>query len=245
MKISIGIGSLVGLILALPAMAADEQAIEERIRALVPEVETLAIAETPVPGLMEVQLNNDIIYMSKDGRYLMQGRLIDLETQNDLTDTAKSGLRRERIADLDSADMVSFGPEDAEFELMVFTDTDCGYCRRLHEQIDAYVDEGIRINYLAFPRAGIESATYETMVSVWCASDRQSAMTTAKSGQKPPKAECDNPVEEQYLLGQALGVTGTPALLTPNGDLIPGYVPPGELKKRLQGLADASASSAD
>lgn len=243
MKIFTAIGSLVGLILALPAVAADEQAIEERIRALVPEVETLAIAETPVPGLMEVQLNNDILYMSADGRYLMQGRLIDLETQRDLTDTAKSVLRRERIADLDPADMVSFGPEDAEHELMVFTDTDCGYCRRLHEQIDAYVDEGIRINYLAFPRAGLESKTYETMVSVWCASNPQAAMTTAKSGEQPPKAECENPVEEQYKLGQALGVTGTPALLTPNGDLIPGYVPPEQLKQRLEGLSGASASS--
>lgn len=225
-----------GILLSGLATAADEQAIEERIRALVPEVNNLAIAETPVPGVMEVQLNNDIIYMSADGRYLMQGRLIDLETKQDLTDSAKSGLRREQIAALDQADMVSFGPEDSEFELMVFTDTDCGYCRRLHEQIDEYVDAGIKINYLAFPRAGVGSKTYNTMVSVWCAEDRQQAITVAKSGGQPPKAQCDNPVEEQYQLGQSMGVTGTPALLTPNGDLIPGYVPPAQLRERLQKL---------
>lgn len=225
------------------ATAADENAIEERVRALVPEIETLAIAETPVPGVMEVQLNNEILYMSEDGRYLMQGRLVDLETQTDLTDAAKSVLRREKIAELEETDMVSFGPEDADYELMVFTDTDCGYCRRLHEQIEDYVDAGIRINYLAFPRAGVGSETYETMVSVWCADDRQEAMSTAKAGSQPEPAQCDNPVEEQYQLGRSLGVTGTPSMITPNGEMIPGYVPPQQLRQRLDGLTRARASA--
>ena len=192
---------------------------------------------------MEVQLNNEIVYMSEGGRYLMQGRLIDLETQTDLTDAAKTVVRREKIAALDESQMVSFGPEDADYELMVFTDTDCGYCRRLHEQIDEYIDEGIRINYLAFPRAGIDSKTYETMVSVWCADDPQSAMSTAKAGNQPPKAQCENPVEEQYQLGRALGVTGTPSLVTPDGNMIPGYVPPKQLRQRLESLKTNQASA--
>lgn len=227
------------LALVAPAKAEDETAIEQRIRMLVPEVNSLAIAETPVPGVLEVQLNNDIIYMSEDGRYLMQGRLIDLDSQTDLTDAAKAGLRREQIAGLDRAEMVSFGPDDAEFDLLVFTDTDCGYCRRLHDQIDEYSAEGIRINYLAFPRGGVNSETFSTMVSVWCAEDRQAAMSTAKAGGKPPRAQCDNPVEAQYQLGQSLGVTGTPALLTPDGSLIPGYVPPKQLRQRLESLNGA------
>lgn len=235
--------SALGLALAAQVSAADEDAIEERVRALVPEIETLAIAESPIPGVMEVQLNNEIIYMSANGRYLMQGRLVDLETQTDLTDAAKSVLRREQLADLDQSQMISFGPKDADYELMVFTDTSCGYCRRLHEQIDDYVSEGIRINYLAFPRAGVDSATYATMVSVWCADDPHQAMTTAKSGQTPPKAKCDNPVEEQYRLGKSLGVTGTPAMMTPNGEMIPGYVPPKQLRQRLDSLSKARASA--
>ncbi len=243
MRIYSGVISLLALAFVAQVSAADEQAIEERVRALVPEVETLAIAETPVDGVMEVQLNNEIIYMSEDGRYLMQGRLIDLETQTDLTDATKSVLRREKLNDLDEAQMVSFGPDDAEFELMVFTDTDCGYCRRLHEQIEDYNDEGIRINYLAFPRAGIGSETYNTMVSVWCADDRQSAMNTAKSGKQPPEAECENPVEEQWRLGKSLGVTGTPSMMTPDGDMIPGYVPPRQLRQRLETLSKNQASA--
>lgn len=243
MRIITGVIAALGLAHAGLAVSADEQAIEERVRALVPEIKTLSIAETPVPGVMEVQLNNEIIYMSEDGRYLMQGRMVDLETQKDLTDAAKSVLRRKKLSELDESQMVSFGPEDADYELMVFTDTDCGYCRRLHEQIDAYIDEGIRINYLAFPRAGVGSDTYDTMVSVWCSDDRQSAMNTAKAGNQPPKAQCDNPVEEQYRLGKSLGVTGTPSMMTPDGDMIPGYVPPEQLRQRLESLSGAQASA--
>lgn len=243
MSIVLRVGAVLALALSGTVVAADEAAIEERVRSVVPEVRSLAIAETPVPGLMEVQLNNDIVYMSEDGRYLLQGRLIDLETQVDLTDSAKSVQRRAKLAELDESEMVSFGPEDAEFELMVFTDTDCGYCRRLHEQIDEYVDAGIRINYLAYPRAGTGSETFNTMVSVWCADDRQEAMTTAKAGGKPERNQCDNPVEAHYELGQSLGVTGTPSMMTLNGDMIPGYVPPDQLRERLQSLSESTAST--
>lgn len=231
-----------GLLLAGGTAAADNGAIEERMHALVPDIETLVIANSPIPGVMQVQLNNEILYMSESGRYLMQGRLIDLETQTDLTDAAKTVLRREALAEVDKSETITFGPEDADYELMVFTDVSCGYCRRLHGQIEEYANEGIRINYLAFPRAGKASETYDTMVSVWCAEDPQSAMTTAKSGGEPARATCDNPVADQYELGRSLGVTGTPSMMTADGDMIPGYVPPRQLRERLDSLAGKSAS---
>lgn len=243
MKIFAGMIGVFGLLLAGWAAAADDNAIEERVRALVPEVETLVIANSPIPGVMQVQLNNEILYMSESGRYLMQGRLIDLETQTDLTDAAKTVLRREALSEVDKSEMVSFGPEDADYELTVFTDTSCGYCRRLHGQIDDYIAQGIRINYLAFPRAGTESDAYSTMVSVWCADDRQSAMNTAKSGSEPPRATCENPVADHYELGRSLGVTGTPSIMTADGNMIPGYVPPSQLRERLEGLASKAASA--
>lgn len=224
------------LLAATAVFATDYAEIEERISSLVSEVRELSIAETPVPGLMQVRVNSEIIYMSDDGRYLLQGRFIDLETQTDLTDTAQASLRRERLADLNSDEFVSFGPEDADYEVMVFTDPDCGYCRRLHEQMEEYASNSIRIHYLAFPRAGVGSQTYDKMVSVWCAHDRQGAMDIAKAGETPPRATCDNPVDEQYQLGQSLGVTGTPSMMTFNGDMIPGYVPPEQLRARLESL---------
>src|SRR5690625_184201 len=239
--ISTVVVSLAGLVIASAAVA-DQDAITKRVSGLVPEIETLNIAETPLPGVMEVQVNGEIIYMSEDGRYLMQGRLVDMNTQTDLTDAAKSVLRREAVSQLDDDEMVIFGNGSADYELMVFTDVDCGYCRRLHQQIEEYTEAGIRVKYMAFPRAGVGSETYDKMVSIWCADDPQRAMTIAKSGQQPAPARCDNPVEEQYRLGKQLGVTGTPSLITPNGEMIPGYVPPQQLRERLDRLAQARSS---
>lgn len=235
-------GLLALLLMAGHVVAAETAAIEQRLATIVPDMNQVTIAETPVPGLLEVRIGGDIVYMSEDGRYLFQGRVIDMDTQTDLTDAAMSGVRKEQLASLDNADFVSFGNNDAEYDVLVFTDPDCGFCRRLHDQMDEYEAAGIRINYMAFPRAGIGSETYNKMVSVWCAEDRQGAMDIAKSGGTPPAASCDNPVDEQYQMGQALGVTGTPSILTMNGDIIPGYVPPEQLRERLERLAEANGS---
>lgn len=231
---------LIALVLSLSlagmAGATDFEAVEGRISDLVPDMSQVAISETPMPGLLQVRVGGDIVYMSEDGRYLVQGRMIDMDTQVDLTDQAMSGIRKEQLANLDRSEFVTFGNGESDYEVLVFTDPDCGYCRRLHEQIDAYIESGIQVNYLAFPRAGIGSPTHEKMVSIWCADDRQGAMDIAKSGGTPESATCENPVAQQYELGKSVGVTGTPSILTFNGDIIPGYVPPQQLRERLQSL---------
>jgi len=236
--------------MALPALAllfvataanADPAAIEQRLEGLVDDVSSVAIAETPLPGIMEVRIGSDIVYMSDDGRYLFQGRVVDLDTQRDLTDAAMADVRRDQLNGLDRADFVTFGNDDADYELLVFTDPDCGFCRRMHEKVDEYTAAGIRIHYLAFPRAGEGSQTYNKMVSVWCADDPNGAMDIAKAGGTPRAATCSNPVMDQYRLGQALGVTGTPSLMTFDGDIIPGYVPPDQLRDRLDRLAEANS----
>ena len=231
------------LVVSISATADDKySAVEERIRALAPNATSLAISETPIEGILMVQIGGDIIYASADGRYMIQGRVIDLETREDLTEGAKSGMRKELLASVDTSKQISFTPEDPTFELTVFTDIDCGYCRKLHDQVEEYNEHGIAIKYMAFPRAGIGSRSYEKFVSVWCAEDQQAAMTLAKSGADPDPAQCDNPVAQQYQLGQELGVTGTPALLTPEGMLIPGYVPPEQLRQRLDKMAQSAAA---
>jgi thiol:disulfide interchange protein DsbC len=164
-----------------------------------------------------------------------------MDTREDLTEGAKAELRREIIASVDSTKQISFSPEEPVHELMVFTDIDCGYCRKLHAQVAEYNEHGIAINYMAFPRAGIGSRSYEKAVAVWCAEDPQEALTQAKLGADPDPDQCDNPIAEQYQLGMELGVTGTPALLTHNGQLIPGYVPPEQLRQRLDAMEAATA----
>ena len=228
------------------ALAQDDplSEIEKKIRKLVPGASSIAISETPLNDLYQVQVGNEIYYATADAKYLIIGRIIDMDTRVNITDQAKSSIRKNLLVGLDASEQIKFSPAEPEYELLVFTDIDCGYCRKLHNQIDDYMAEGIAINYVAFPRAGLNSHSFEKFVSVWCADDQQAALTLAKNGDEPVPLQCDNPVGEQYELGRSLGVTGTPALVTNDGTLIPGYVPPAQLKARLLAL-DAELAQSD
>jgi thiol:disulfide interchange protein DsbC len=229
---------------SLAAQAQDDfSVVEERIRGLAPNAESIAIAETPIEGLLLVQVGGDVVYATADGQFLFQGRLVNLDTREDLTETAKTNMRRELLAGMDTSKQITFSPENPEYDLTVFTDIDCGYCRKLHAQVKEYNENGIAIHYMAFPRAGIGSHSYEKAVSVWCAADQQTALTLAKQGAEPDPEHCENPIAEQYELGRALGVTGTPAILTSNGTLIPGYIPPEKLRERLDEMAGVKVAS--
>ena len=239
------LAGLTGVLLtvSLTAVAEDDYSkVEERIRTLAPNANSIAISETPIEGILMVQVNGDIVYTTSDGKYLIQGRLVDMDTREDLTESAKADIRKELMIGIDTSSQITFAPDEPEYELMVFTDIDCGYCRKLHAQMEEYNEQGIAISYMAFPRAGVGSRSYEKAVSVWCAEDQQEAMTQAKQGADPDPMQCENPIAEQYQLGMQLGVTGTPALLTPDGALIPGYVPPEKLRQRLDAWAATVAA---
>jgi thiol:disulfide interchange protein DsbC len=221
----------------------DNNVVEDRIRALAPNAESIAIAETPIDGILMVQVGGEILYATADGKFLIQGRVINLDTREDLTESAKTKNRKALLAGTDMSQQITFSPENPQYDVTVFTDIDCGYCRKLHAQVEEYNESGIAIHYMAFPRAGIGSHSYEKAVAVWCADDQQSAMTLAKQGAEPDPEHCDNPIAEQYKLGIALGVTGTPAILTNDGALIPGFIPPEQLRERLDQMAGVEAVS--
>lgn len=214
--------------------------LEEKIRNLAPGATIIAVSETPIDGLLQVQINSDIVYVTDDGKYLLQGQIMDIDTRINITDQAKSGIRLGLLSELNPDEQISFSPVEPKYDLLVFTDIDCGYCRKLHKQMSEYNDAGIAIHYMAFPRAGIGSASYDKFVSVWCADDQKVALTLAKNGDDPEPLNCPNPIADQYELGREIGVTGTPALVTTDGTLIPGYVPPQQLRKRLESLAAPS-----
>jgi len=222
---------------AEPADGNNYSVVEERLRALVPNAKTIAISESPINGILQVQINSDIVYVTEEGQYLLQGQIIDLDTRDNITDQAKSGIRMGLLNDLNKDEQISFAPEETKYDLLVFTDLDCGYCRKLHNQMAEYNEEGIAIHYLAFPRAGVGSTSYDDYVSVWCADDQQEAMTLAKNGADPEPKKCPNPVADQYSLGHEIGVTGTPSMVTLDGTMIPGYMPPAQLRQRLESLA--------
>ena len=218
-----------------PAHAAGDvpPALSARLAALVPDMEPDHVVETPLDGVYEVRFGSVIVYLSADGRYMLRGDLMDLDARRNFTEEARQSTRAEAVGALGEASMIVFAPDTVKHTVTVFTDVDCGYCARLHRQMADYNRLGIRIRYTAFPRAGIGSPTYDKMVSVWCAADQHTAMTDAKAGMSVEAVRCDNPVSDHYEAGQAIGVTGTPAIVLESGELIPGYVPPQELASRL------------
>ncbi len=220
--------------------ASPEQTIREMLQQAVPGITISQIEPAPIKGLYEVMVGADLMYVTSDGRYFFNGHIVDLKTREDLTEPRLAQARKHLIDQIGESQMIIFGPADAKHTITVFTDVECGYCRKLHSQIADYGKEGIRIRYLFFPRAGKGSPAYDEAVSVWCAGDdnaRRTAMTDAKAGRPIATKTCANPVDAHMALAEQLGLRGTPAIVTEQGDLIPGYVEPKRLAAELNAKA--------
>jgi len=194
------------------------------------------ITATQISGLYAVRDGSKILYLSADGRYLLHGELYDLSTgePENLTEKSLQGLRKQLINSVPANEFITFKAKNEKYKINIFTDIDCGYCRKLHSEIEDYLAEGISINYLFFPRAGLNSDAYKKAVSVWCADDKNEAMTIAKMGTGVlEKKTCKNPVKEHMALGDKIGVRGTPMMVTNDGTVFPGYVPAKQLAKAL------------
>lgn len=225
-----------GLLLTLStltSMAAEpDQAIRKTLMKIQPDLPIEAISESAMPGIFQVQLKGGrLLYASADGQFLLQGNLYQMRGEDivNLTEEHASAEAAKLLAKTPVSEMVVFAPEKPKTHITVFTDTDCGYCQKLHAEVPELNRLGVEVRYMAFPRQGVGSHGYNTLVSVWCSKDRQQAMNLAKSRKEVPSANCDNPVAKQYELGQMIGVNGTPAILLANGQLIPGYQPAPEL----------------
>lgn len=236
---------LLTLLFTLNVSAENDVATYQKALAKItsPNVKVTSVFDTPIDGIKELMVNTgrgtDIVYMSEDGQYLIQGSIFDIDRRVDITDQKKAGLRVKTLADFSGDARINYFPDDMEYQVTVFTDIDCGYCRKLHSEMQAYNDAGIGISYLFFPRSGLKTASYDKAVSVWCAADQHKAMDQAKAGEQVAEKQCDNPVTEQYQAGLNVGVTGTPALILEDGTMMPGYLPPQQLKQRLDALQAA------
>lgn len=225
------------LILAVPytAIAADK-AVEEKIVLGLQKVDSNLIPDkisaTKIPGLYEVIIGAEVIYASEDGNYILQGDMFELQEVGkvfSVTEETEKQARSSILKTLNQDDYIEFAPETVKQTLYVFTDITCGYCRKLHSDVPELNENGIAIRYLAYPRGGIESMGAFELTSVWCAEDRNKAMTEAKAGTTQDHKECDNPVAKEYKLGNSFGVSGTPAIFLENGFRVPGYLPPEKL----------------
>jgi thiol:disulfide interchange protein DsbC len=223
------------------AQAADTNAgIKKSVESKLPGIEIDSITLIEQAGLYEVVANGQIVYFTKDLGFLVQGEVTSLETRENLTELKRTSIRKQALATIQEKDLIVYEPKKTLHTVTVFTDIDCGYCRKLHQEMAEYNELGIRVRYMAYPRAGIGSESYDKAVSVWCSADKHAAMDRAKSGQELSDATCDNPVSSHYELGGKMGVRGTPALFLESGDVLPGYVPP----KRLIGILNERAKLA-
>ncbi len=226
-----------GLLASGPTLAADDPAIEAvraKMGTMFEEIKPENVNASPIDGWYTVQKGSIVAYVSKDGRYLLQGDLIDLDEQVNLSERSRVDARRVLISSLDDDQGILFSPQEVKYRVTVFTDVECTYCRKLHSQIDDYLAQGIEIRYMLYPRNGPASPSWSTSENVWCASDRQGALTAAKLDHTFASHKCNaSSVTESYMLGQDVGLTGTPAIVFEDGTLISGYLPPEALAARL------------
>jgi thiol:disulfide interchange protein DsbC len=193
---------------------------------------------SPIQGIYELTRGAEIAYVTSDGKYAITGDLYDLAANDDLTETHRREARVQLMAAVPESDMVIFGPRDAKYTVTIFTDVDCGYCRKLHSQMAEYNHLGVRVRYLLYPRTGPNTSSWTKAEQVWCSANRNEALTRAKLGQELPVKPCaNNPVARSYALGRDFALDGTPAIVMADGEMLPGYVPPDVLAKHLQDAA--------
>lgn len=229
------INLLLSLVVAFAVfnVIASEQDIRNGLKMLIPDVEVTRVNKTMIDNIYEVLIDTDVIYVTGDARFIFKGDLIDIWEQRNISKDIREEIRASFLKRVLANEYIEFPSENNKHTIYVFTDVDCGYCRKLHMDVPILNEKLITVRYLAYPRGGIESYTYEKMVDIWCAEDRSQAMTDAKSGVPVKAADCKNPVASQYELGQKMGVQGTPAIFLEDGRSMPGYMPPDKLLEVL------------
>lgn len=225
-----------------------EKTVRDALTSFAPKVQIDSIKPAPMPGFYQVIASGQLVYISTDGKYMLNGSLVDLNTKQDLGDSNWASYRKAELAKIPAAQRIVFAPPNPKHTVTVFTDVTCGYCRELHKHIEELNKAGIAVEYLAWPREGVtttagrDTPTYTEMVSVWCSADRKASFTAAIiDGHAPKSATCPNTVRQDFDLGLKLGVSGTPAVIAEDGSMIGGYLSPAQMVHALDGLASKQA----
>ncbi|MBI4695431.1 MAG: DsbC family protein [Gammaproteobacteria bacterium] len=237
MKPSKLLAALCLLAVACATRAEDDlqKRLTARIRSVLPDAKVTSVKPAPIAGLYEIMIGPSLLYMTEDGKFIVKGDIFDVAAKHNVTMSRRAQARVEGFKSLGPDSMIEFAPASGQAKrtLYVFTDIDCGYCRKLHKDIKTLTDAGIAVRYLAFPRTGLNSESYNKAVAVWCAPDRKQALTDAKNGKTVESKECPNPVKDHFRMGEAMGVHGTPAVYLDTGEELGGYIPPGEIVRML------------
>jgi thiol:disulfide interchange protein DsbC len=193
---------------------------------------------SPIPGIYQFAQGAEVSYLTADGRFFLDGNLYDMDSRQNLTEALRTHARLAMINAIPESEMLIFGPKNPKYTITVFTDVDCAYCRKLHSEMAELNRLGVRVRYMFYPRTGPNTESWKKAEVVWCSPDRNDALTRAKAGaQLDMNKTCGaTPVAREFALGQSIGVRGTPAIVTENGDYIAGYSPPGELVQQIKDL---------
>lgn len=230
---------------AAPAAEGELAALKARLAPRLPEISLDSLRpSSALAGWYELEIGLRLVYVSPDGSRLLAGDVIDLASHENLT---RAWRRRTALALIEAVGeehMIVLGPAHPRHTITVFTDVDCPYCARLHRDVPALTQAGVKVRYLLYPRAGIGSRTYRRSVAVWCASDRARAFGLAKGGGEIEMKTCPNPVAQHYALGRRLEIRGTPTIFLDDGRRIGGYVPPARLLALLADRAPGAAADA-
>jgi len=213
---------------------------------IMPNVPPSGIFTSQIDGMLQVVYGPRLMYISTDGRYLFYGNIVDMDTKTNVTRAVQDNLRNLMInRSFNTKDMVVFTPPHYKSTITVFSDVDCPYCRKLHSEITSYLNKGIRVRYLLYPRAGMGSSSANKSLDVMCANNKKQALTAAMSDMPFQfNASCvskmqntdNNPVNRSFVLGQMIGIRATPTIVLDNGSMISEYVPADQLSKLLDKL---------
>jgi thiol:disulfide interchange protein DsbC len=219
------------------AVAGDaEKAVDEALAKIFPSSKPTQVIKSELPGFYQAIINGQVFYVSVDGKYLIHGSVFDIDAKLDIGEQQLSDLRKGTLARIPANKQIVFAPANPKYTITVFTDVDCPYCRQFHKQIADYNRLGIAVNYVLFPLA-IHPGADKKAEAVWCSADRNTSYTDAMNGKDPGQKTCANPIGELTEIGKAMGVDGTPAIFTADGEHVGGYLPPDKLAQRLDQLA--------
>ena len=232
--------SLISFILIFSvSVSASQDNIRKGLKNILPDGAVIELIEpSPIPGIYAVYYGDlQPIYVTQDGSFFIYGDIykININSISNITEKSVAERRKLILQNIPTEELISFKSSNEQFSVIVFTDVDCGYCRKLHNQIDEYNSLGISINYAAFPRSGIGTSAFTKMVGAWCSDNPKDSMTKLKNNSPLDISFCENqPVSKQYIIGKKLGVDGTPAIFSMDGEMFPGYIEPEELLLRLK-----------
>lgn len=220
-----------------------EAAVRATLAGALPGAALRRLRPAPLAGFTEAVVAGRVFYVSNDGRYIIDGAVIDMRERRNISESAMDDIRVEGLKAIPTSQRIVFAPRDPKYTVTVFTDIDCSYCRMLHQHVAEYNALGIAVEYLFFPRAGEGSEGWAKAESVWCAKDPRQAMTDAKAGKTLPAGNCETPVGAEFALGQDVGVNATPAVFAANGAQLGGYLEPQRLLQALEANAAAEAAA--